>query len=371
MEITSGHAPRGPTEVMVDADTAEKHHLKLGDELRTIAVTGDFTAKISGIASFKVTNPGAAVVYFDTATAQRKLLGKAGPVHARLRHRRRRASATTQLKQNVAAALGSGPYKLQTAKEAADASREDVGSFLDVMKYAMLGFAGIALLVGIFLIVNTFSMLVAQRTREIGLMRAIGSSRKQVNRSVLVEALLLGVVGSVAGRRRRRRPGRRADEADGLHGHGAVHPGPDRRVDDAGRSGSCSASSSPSSPRTSRRGGPARSPRWPPCATPVRPADGKAGPDPGRASAWSSPAAARPRSAGRHPGRQGERGLAVPRPGRGPHPHRLRRHRPAARRRRGAGARRASSCGCSARSAASRSATRCATRAVPEPPAPP
>jgi putative ABC transport system permease protein len=63
----------------------------------------------------------------------------------------------------------------------------------------MLGFAGIAFLVGIFLIVNTFSMLVAQRTREIGLMRAIGSSRKQVNRSVLIEALLLGLVGSIAG----------------------------------------------------------------------------------------------------------------------------------------------------------------------------
>src|SRR5690349_19492505 len=74
-----------------------------------------------------------------------------------------------------------------------------MGSFLDVMKYAMLGFAGIAFLVGIFLIINTFSMLVAQRTREIGLMRAIGSSRKQVNRSVLVEALLLGFVGSILG----------------------------------------------------------------------------------------------------------------------------------------------------------------------------
>ncbi|GAA3099113.1 hypothetical protein GCM10020254_50780 [Streptomyces goshikiensis] len=75
MKITSGQAPRGPTEVMIDADTAKKHHLKLGDELRTIAVTGDLRAKISGIASFTVTNPGAAVVYFDTATAQRGLLG--------------------------------------------------------------------------------------------------------------------------------------------------------------------------------------------------------------------------------------------------------------------------------------------------------
>ncbi|WP_405570324.1 FtsX-like permease family protein [Streptomyces sp. NBC_01167] len=197
MEITSGHAPRGPTEMMVDADTADKHHLKIGDELRTIAVTGDFTAKISGIASFKVTNPGATIVYFDTATAQRELLGREG-LFTGISVTAAEGVSDEQLKKNIAATLDA-PYKLQTAKEAADAGREEVGSFLDVMKYAMLGFAGIALLVGIFLIVNTFSMLVAQRTREIGLMRAIGSSRRQVNRSVLIEALFLGIVGSVAG----------------------------------------------------------------------------------------------------------------------------------------------------------------------------
>ncbi|ATW48886.1 ABC transporter permease [Streptomyces peucetius] len=197
MEIASGHAPRGPTEVMVDADTADKHHLKLGDELRTIAVTGDFTAKISGIADFKVTNPGAAVVFYDTATAQRELLGKEG-LFTQVLAVADAGVSDEALKKKLASVLEQ-PYKLQTAKEAADAGREEVGSFLDVMKYAMLGFAGIAFLVGIFLIVNTFSMLVAQRTREIGLMRAIGSSRKQVNRSVLIEAVLLGLVGSIAG----------------------------------------------------------------------------------------------------------------------------------------------------------------------------
>ncbi|MEU1252163.1 ABC transporter permease [Streptomyces chartreusis] len=197
MEITSGHAPRGPTEVMVDADTADKHDLKLGDELRTIAATGDIRARIVGIASWKVTNPGAAVVYFDTETAQRGLLGATG--------RFTQVSVTAadgvsdaKLKQDVAQALD-GSYKVQTAKESADENRKDVGAFMDVIKYAMLGFAGIAFLVGIFLIINTFSMLVAQRTREIGLMRAIGSSRRQVNRSVLVEALLLGFIGSVLG----------------------------------------------------------------------------------------------------------------------------------------------------------------------------
>ncbi|MEU8698469.1 FtsX-like permease family protein [Streptomyces sp. NPDC048680] len=199
MEITSGHAPRGPTEVMVDADTADKHHLKIGDELRTIAVTGDIRARISGIAAFKVTNPGAAIVYLDTVTAQQKLLG-APDVFTQISVTAEPGVDDGQLKRNVATALdGSSAYKLQTQKEAADANKDSMGSFLDVMKYAMLGFAGIAFLVGIFLIVNTFSMLVAQRTREIGLMRAIGSSRKQVNRSVLLEAVLLGIVGSVLG----------------------------------------------------------------------------------------------------------------------------------------------------------------------------
>ncbi|MFG2771522.1 ABC transporter permease [Streptomyces sp. NPDC048350] len=197
VDVASGHEPRGPTEVMVDAGTAEKHKLKIGDELRTIAVTGDFTAKISGIVEFKVTNPGATVVYFDTATAQRELLGKEG-LFTQITADAAPGVGDEKLKSNIVAAVGGG-YTLQTAAEVADAGREDVAGFLDVMKYAMLGFAGIAFLVGIFLIVNTFSMLVAQRTREIGLMRAIGSSRKQVNRSVLVEAVLLGVVGSIAG----------------------------------------------------------------------------------------------------------------------------------------------------------------------------
>jgi putative ABC transport system permease protein len=196
-EISSGRAPSGPGDVMVDGDTADKHGLKLGDELRTISPAGDFSARISGIATFKVTNPGAAIVYFDTATAQRELLGKEG-VYTQLVVNAADGVSHEQLKKNIADATG-GAYTLKTAKETADAAREDVGEFLNVMKYAMLGFAGIALLVGIFLIVNTFSMLVAQRTREIGLMRAIGSSRRQVNRSVLIEALLLGIVGSVTG----------------------------------------------------------------------------------------------------------------------------------------------------------------------------
>jgi putative ABC transport system permease protein len=197
MKISSGTAPKGPDQVMVDADTADKHHLKLGDELGVISAVGTHHAKISGIADFQVTNPGAAIFYLDTRTAQQTLVGRTG-VYTNVNVTAASGVSDPQLKNDVRSALGTG-YKVQTAKETADANQKDVEGFMNVMKYAMLGFAGIAFLVGIFLIINTFSMLVAQRTREIGLMRAIGSSRKQVNRSVLVEATLLGVFGSVLG----------------------------------------------------------------------------------------------------------------------------------------------------------------------------
>jgi putative ABC transport system permease protein len=99
----------------------------------------------------------------------------------------------------VAAALGPRTYDFRTAGEQAESDVEQLGGFLDVIKYVMLGFAGVAVLVGVFLIVNTFSMLIAQRTRELGLLRALGADRRQVRRSVLAEAFLLGLAGSTLG----------------------------------------------------------------------------------------------------------------------------------------------------------------------------
>ncbi|MFJ8333436.1 ABC transporter permease [Streptomyces sp. NPDC094437] len=197
MKITSGAAPKGAGQVMVDADTAAKHHLKLGDAIGVITAVTTHTARISGIATFQITNPGAAVFYLDTKIAQQTLVGQRD-VFTSVNVTAADGVSDAQVKKNVVGAIGTG-YKVLTAKETADANQKSLGSFLGVMKWAMLGFAGIAFLVGIFLIINTFSMLVAQRTREIGLMRAIGSSRAQVNRSVLIEALLLGVFGSVLG----------------------------------------------------------------------------------------------------------------------------------------------------------------------------
>jgi putative ABC transport system permease protein len=197
VKLTSGHLPQGPLDAVVDADSADKHHLRIGDTLRVIATPGDFKVTLTGIVTFRTTNPGAAVVYIDTLTSQTRLLGR---TDAYTGYGLTAAKGVTddQLKASVKAAIGA-QYTVDTAAETKKKEQNDLGGFLNFMKYAMLGFAGIAVLVGIFLIVNTFSMLVAQRTREIGLMRALGSSRKQINRSVLIEAVMLGVTGSLLG----------------------------------------------------------------------------------------------------------------------------------------------------------------------------
>ncbi|MFD5860197.1 ABC transporter permease [Streptomyces chartreusis] len=200
VELTSGHAPKGDGQVMIDADTADDKDVRIGDRLTVIGQEGSFPVEVVGIVTFTTTNPGAALVFFDTPTAQTELIGDPkGATGITLDAAD--GVSDPELKRRVADVLGGdrGAYELRTADEQAESDVEQLGGFLDIIKYVMLGFAGVAVLVGVFLIVNTFSMLIAQRTRELGLLRALGADRRQVRRSVLTEALLLGLVGSTAG----------------------------------------------------------------------------------------------------------------------------------------------------------------------------
>ncbi|MER6094177.1 ABC transporter permease [Streptomyces bluensis] len=198
VKLTSGHAPEGAGQALLDADTAKKKDVRIGDTLTVLAQPGSFKVKVVGIATFTTTNPGAALVFLDTPTAQTELLGSPDAATG-ISVTAAPGVSDTVVKQRIAAALGRTTYQYQTADEQAESSAASLGGFLDVIKYVMLGFAGIAVLVGVFLIVNTFSMLIAQRTRELGLLRALGADRRQVRRSVLTEATLLGLVGSTLG----------------------------------------------------------------------------------------------------------------------------------------------------------------------------
>ncbi|MCF2531850.1 ABC transporter permease [Yinghuangia soli] len=197
VKITSGRVPQAAGEAVVDADTADRKKIKIGDSLRVIAAPGTTEVKVVGVATFTTTNPGATLVFLETAAAQKAFLGSTDKI-SDVELDAAPGVTHEQLKQTVSSQLGAG-FEVKTKAEAAKDASDDIGTFINFMKYAMLGFAGVAVLVGIFLIFNTFQMLVAQRTRELGLMRAVGASGKQVKRSVVVEALLLGVVGSTLG----------------------------------------------------------------------------------------------------------------------------------------------------------------------------
>ncbi|MFF3324866.1 ABC transporter permease [Streptomyces sp. NPDC002889] len=197
VKLTSGRAPGGAGEALLDKDTADNKHVRIGDTLTVLAQPGSFTVKVVGIATFTTTNPGAALVFLHTPTAQNELLGRPG-LATSIAVEAADSVSDEVLRARIAAALGDS-YAYRTADEQAESAAAGLGPFLDVIKWVMLGFAGVAVLVGIFLIVNTFSMLIAQRTRELGLLRALGADRRQVRRSVLTEALLLGLVGSTLG----------------------------------------------------------------------------------------------------------------------------------------------------------------------------
>ena len=160
--------------------------------------------------------------------------------------------------------LPKGTPRPSPAQELADDQAKQIASGMSGIKTTLLVFAGIALFVGIFIIANTFTMLVAQRTKELALLRAVGASRRQVTRSVLIEALVVGAVAAVdrAGRRHRHR--RRAALADRRDRRDACPTARwwSRPATVAGRARS-SASSSPCWPPGCRPAGPRRSRRSP------------------------------------------------------------------------------------------------------------
>ncbi|MFH8410767.1 ABC transporter permease [Streptomyces sp. NPDC018019] len=200
VRVTSGRPPRGPGEALLDRDTADRDDLGIGDTLHVIAPPGRFSVRIVGIATFTTTNPGASLVFLETEAAQRGLLGSADKATG-ISVDAAPGVPDSVLKSRIGAALGAGAsaYDVRTRDEQKKTQAEQLGDFLSILKYMMVGFAGVAVLVGVFLIVNTFSMLIAQRTRELGLLRALGADRRQVRRSVLLEALLLGVFGATVG----------------------------------------------------------------------------------------------------------------------------------------------------------------------------
>ncbi|MGW1201090.1 ABC transporter permease [Streptomyces sp. NPDC002536] len=196
--LVKGHGPAAEGEIVLDGRTAEKAGVKVGDTVR-LAVDGPvLTKKLVGIVETedpRVT-AGGSLALFDTATAQ-KLLGKKGEF-SELVVGAKPGTDQQQLTAKVREVLPK-TFDAQSGTQLAAEQSKMIDHETSSIRNTFLVFAGISLFVGVFIIANTFTMLIAQRSREIALLRAVGASRRQVVRSVLAEAAILGLVASAAG----------------------------------------------------------------------------------------------------------------------------------------------------------------------------
>ena len=196
--LVSGTAPRRDDEIVIDRKSARDGGLSVGDTT-TVLVTGPpQQVRIAGIARFgKADSPGGAtIVAFKRAVAQR-LIGEPGKYDS-VSVLAASGVSQTELTRRLSEVLPPGTEALTGAAITAETQSEMAKAFRFFNTF-MLIFAVIALLVGSFMIFNTFSITVAQRTRENGLLRALGASRRQVLGSVLLEALAVGVLASLLG----------------------------------------------------------------------------------------------------------------------------------------------------------------------------
>ncbi|AUH42669.1 ABC transporter permease [Streptomyces sp. CMB-StM0423] len=196
--MRDGRGPENANEIAIDAKTAERTGYEVGDTPRMSVdgpvlepvITGVFTTDDGNVAA------GGSLVLFDTKTAQ-DLFTKPGE-YTEIDLAAAPGTSEGQLRAEAQKILPAEAEALTGTKLADDQARQ-IEQGMDGLRTAMLAFAGIALFVGIFLIANTFTMLVAQRTKELALLRAVGASRRQVTRSVLFEATAVGTAAALTG----------------------------------------------------------------------------------------------------------------------------------------------------------------------------
>jgi putative ABC transport system permease protein len=194
----TGRPPARPHQVMIDRASARRGHFKVG-QIISISIAGHASPfAITGVTGYGSADSigGGSMAIFSLPTAQH-LFGLAGE-YDQIVVKAAPGLPAAQLRDRVASALPAREQAVTAASASANAARQ-INSQLGILTDFFLGFAGIALFVGAFVIWNTFSIMIGQRTRELALARALGASAGQVFRSVLAEAALLAMAGSAIG----------------------------------------------------------------------------------------------------------------------------------------------------------------------------
>jgi putative ABC transport system permease protein len=198
LAFVQGAGPTGPGQVAVDQSAADSYHLHIGDHVTVQTQGAPIQASIVGIVTVGGSSnlAGAVLSVFDPETAA-QVAGKPGFVN-QIDVQAAKGVSQEALATRIGATLPKG-FEAVTAKAVNKEQSSAISKALGFFNVFLLIFAGVALFVGLFIILNTFTMLVAQRTRELALLRAIGASRRQVMSAVLGEAFVVGVVASTVG----------------------------------------------------------------------------------------------------------------------------------------------------------------------------
>ena len=193
-----GEAPAGLGEIAIDAGSAAEAGYQVGDTVDVVLQDSRSSFTLVGIVGFGDTDSlaGATLAGFDLPTAQ-QLLGKVGLVDE-IEVRADDGVTAQALRADVGAVLPTGAEAL-TGQQVADEGSAAVRDAMSVFSQVLLVFAGVSVLVGSFVIWNTFSVLVAQRRREVALLRAVGATRRQVLTGIMVEAGVIGLVSAGVG----------------------------------------------------------------------------------------------------------------------------------------------------------------------------
>ena len=196
-KLTTGSWPSGPGQIVIDKATASGKGFHVGDRIGAQAFGPAREFAITGIAELpNVSVGGATFAIFDQPTAQ-QLFHKVGALDA-IRVQSKAGIDTSALLSQIKPLL-SDTQVVRSGTEQAKKDEQQAGGFIQIIRYALLAFAGIALFVGAFVIANTLSITIAQRMREFATLRTLGASRRQVMWSVVIEAFVIGVLGSLVG----------------------------------------------------------------------------------------------------------------------------------------------------------------------------
>jgi putative ABC transport system permease protein len=197
LTLVEGSWPHG-AEVVVDSSTAHKKHLSVGQEIGVQSQGPIVRLKISGLVKFgSVGLGGATLAGFDLPTA-RRLFDKPG-VFDEIDIAGKSTVTDQELLKQVRSVLNPVNQQARSGAEQAAEDAKDTDTFISFLRDFLLAFGGIALFVGSFVIANSLSITIAQRTREFATYRTMGATRRQVLRAIFAEALVIGTLASVVG----------------------------------------------------------------------------------------------------------------------------------------------------------------------------